>query len=73
MAAGLPVLRTRKLSGSKSLVLLSSKCTFSGMFIKTTKRHPVLVSLIAMGTPFTISRVVERQHEHVEGFILTSD
>lgn len=65
-AMELPVLRTLKPSGNKSLVLLSSKCTFSGMSTRTTKRRLVSVSLIAMVKPSTTSRVVGRRCEEVE-------
>jgi hypothetical protein len=55
----LPALRMLKLTGSKSLVLRSSRSTFSGMSTRITKLRLVLVLLIAMEMPSMINRAVK--------------
>lgn len=53
-----PVLRTLKHSGSRSPALPSSRSTSSGMFTRTTKNHPVLVSSTVTERPSTTFRTV---------------
>jgi hypothetical protein len=58
MAMELPVSRMLKPTGSKLLVLRSSKSTFSGMSTKITKLRLALVLLTATEMPSMINRVV---------------